>query len=65
MTTIDGSINRRDALRGLGALALGGTLVPSLLDGSSYRRTGAATLFYPPVHRQTGHLHHPWRGEPR
>ena len=33
MTTIDGSINRRDALHGLGALALGGTIVPSLLDG--------------------------------
>ena len=34
MTTVDGSINRREALRGLSALALGGTLVPSLLDGA-------------------------------
>ena len=34
MTTTDGSINRRDALKGLGALALSTTYVPSLLDAT-------------------------------
>lgn len=31
----EGSLNRRDALRGLGALALGGTIAPSLLRADS------------------------------
>jgi predicted dehydrogenase len=34
MSINDGSINRRDALKGIGALALGSTLAPSLTDAS-------------------------------